>query len=212
MVFSLSVLWWIRIRGLWKLSDGRDRLRGRLGLVLIGRATLSTSLIQFSVDGWGCVPSLLFDLRPNYGGGKEDNGDPLQKPSDLLHLACWCVVKNVYCSSSTSPLSWTDLLLINPFHVLRLPHSFKVCALPLPSYFIPHAPPPDFTPILLLEAEGWCPSYVTASRLSRGVHSACQGVKISGLRCGGPRGGAVSDFSQFGLESLHNHHLIEELL
>ena len=45
-------------------------------------------------------------------------------------------------------------------------------------------------------------SEVTASRLSRGVHSACQGVKISGLRCGGPRGGAVSDFSQFGLESL----------
>ena len=29
---------------------------------------LSKSLIQFSVDGQGCVPSLLFDLRPNYGG------------------------------------------------------------------------------------------------------------------------------------------------
>ena len=28
---------------------------------------LSKSLIQFSVDGRGCVPSLLFDLRPNYG-------------------------------------------------------------------------------------------------------------------------------------------------
>ena len=35
---------------------------------------LSTSLIQFSVDGRGCVPSLLFDLRVNYGGGNEDNG------------------------------------------------------------------------------------------------------------------------------------------
>ena len=34
---------------------------------------------HFSVDGWGCVPSLLFDLRPNYGGGNEDNGDLLQK-------------------------------------------------------------------------------------------------------------------------------------
>ena len=34
---------------------------------------LSKSLIQFSIDGWGCVPSLLFDLRPNYGGGNEDN-------------------------------------------------------------------------------------------------------------------------------------------
>ena len=29
---------------------------------------LSKSLIQFSVEGWGCVPSLLFDLRPNYDG------------------------------------------------------------------------------------------------------------------------------------------------
>ena len=26
---------------------------------------LHTSLIQFSDDGWGCIPSLLFDLRPN---------------------------------------------------------------------------------------------------------------------------------------------------
>ena len=26
---------------------------------------LSKSLIQSSVDGWGCVPSLLFNLRPN---------------------------------------------------------------------------------------------------------------------------------------------------
>ena len=32
---------------------------------------LSKSLIQFSVDVQGCVPSLLFDLRPNYGGGNE---------------------------------------------------------------------------------------------------------------------------------------------
>ena len=27
---------------------------------------LSKSLIQFSVDGWGCVPSLLLGLRPNF--------------------------------------------------------------------------------------------------------------------------------------------------
>ena len=60
MVFSLSVLWWRRIRGLWKLPDGRDWLRGKLGLVLMGGAMLSKSLTQFSVDGWSCVPSLLF--------------------------------------------------------------------------------------------------------------------------------------------------------
>ena len=39
---------------------------------------LSKSLIQFSVEGWGCVPSLLFDLRPNYSRGNEDNGNLLQ--------------------------------------------------------------------------------------------------------------------------------------
>ena len=39
----------------------------------------SKSLIQFFVDGKGSVPSLLFDLRPNYGGGNEENGDLLQK-------------------------------------------------------------------------------------------------------------------------------------
>ena len=33
--------------------------RGKLGLVLMGRAMLSKSLIQFSVAGWSCVPSLL---------------------------------------------------------------------------------------------------------------------------------------------------------
>ena len=40
---------------------------------------LSESLTQFSVDRPDCVPSLLFDLRPNYGGGNEDNGDLVQK-------------------------------------------------------------------------------------------------------------------------------------
>ena len=44
------------------------------GSVLLSGAMLHKSLIQFFVDGWGCVPSLLFDLRPNYGGGNEDNG------------------------------------------------------------------------------------------------------------------------------------------
>ena len=46
-------------------------------VLLIGRAMLTKSLIQFSVDGQDCVPSLLFDLRPNYSGGNEDNGDLL---------------------------------------------------------------------------------------------------------------------------------------
>ena len=50
----------------------------------MGGAMLSKSLNQFSVDGQGCVPSLLFDLRPNYGGGNEDNGNLPQKMHVLL--------------------------------------------------------------------------------------------------------------------------------
>ena len=44
---------------LWKLPNGRDR--EKLNLVLMCRAMVSKSLIQFSADGQGCVPSLLFD-------------------------------------------------------------------------------------------------------------------------------------------------------
>ena len=78
-VFILSALWWIRKRGLWKHPDGKDWLWGNLDLVLMGRAMLSKSLIQFSLHGWGCVPSLLFGLRPNFGRSNDGNGDLLQQ-------------------------------------------------------------------------------------------------------------------------------------
>ena len=74
VVFILSALSWIRIRGLWKIPDGRDWLWGKLGLALVSWAMLSKSFIQFSTDGWGCVSSLLFSLRPNYGRGNDGNG------------------------------------------------------------------------------------------------------------------------------------------
>ena len=38
-------------------------MKVKLGLVLMDGAIFSKSVIQFSVDGWGCVPSLLFGLR-----------------------------------------------------------------------------------------------------------------------------------------------------
>ena len=60
-----------------------------LGPILMGGTRLSKSLTQFSVDGWGCVPSLLLDLRPNYGGGNEDNGDLLQKVP-CVHCCTQC--------------------------------------------------------------------------------------------------------------------------
>ena len=52
----------------------------------MGRAMLRESLIQFSVDGVGGVPSLWFGLRPNYGRGNGGNGNLLQK--DLCPDCC----------------------------------------------------------------------------------------------------------------------------
>ena len=42
---------------------------------------LSKSLIQFSVDGQGCVPSLLCGLSSNYDGGNEDDGTSFKRSS-----------------------------------------------------------------------------------------------------------------------------------
>ena len=69
---------------------------------------LSESLTQLSVDRRDCVPSLLFDLRPNYGGGNEDNGDLLQK---VPHTHC-CTQSPQPCSRpppthATTNDSWT---------------------------------------------------------------------------------------------------------
>ena len=50
---------------------------------------LSKSVIQFSVEGWLYVPFLLFDLRPNYDGGNEDNGDLLQNVP-FMHCYTQC--------------------------------------------------------------------------------------------------------------------------
>ena len=52
---------------------------GETGSCSDGWGRVRKSFIQFSVDGRNCVPSLLFDLRPNYGGGNEENGGLLQK-------------------------------------------------------------------------------------------------------------------------------------
>ena len=52
-------------------------------------AMLSKSVIQFSVDGWGCVPPLWFSLRANYGRGNGGNGELLQK-DPLLHCCIQC--------------------------------------------------------------------------------------------------------------------------
>ena len=73
------------------------------------RAMLSKYLIQFSVDGRGCVPSLLFDLRPNYGGGNEDDGDLLQKPCRHCCTRCPRPCSSRPLTPASAGDSWTLL-------------------------------------------------------------------------------------------------------
>ena len=54
---------------------------GKTGSCSEGWAMLSKSLIQFSVEGQGCVPSQLLDLGPNYGGGNEKQFSSVQSLS-----------------------------------------------------------------------------------------------------------------------------------
>ena len=77
----------------------------------------SKSLIQFSVDGPGCVPFLLLDLRPNYGGGNEDKG-PMKALRHILPLTLqqatasardsWTLTgkSGSVCSGVTALFSW----------------------------------------------------------------------------------------------------------
>jgi len=74
----------------------------------MGRAMFSKSLIQFSVDGQGCVPSLLLELRPNYGGGNEDNGDLLQKvPGTHCYTQCLSPCSRPPLTHASAGDSWT---------------------------------------------------------------------------------------------------------
>ena len=77
-------------------------------LFLMGRAMLSKSLIQFSVDGRGCVPSTLFDMMPNYRGGNEDNGDLLQKvPYRHCYIQCPKLCSRPPLTHASAGDSWT---------------------------------------------------------------------------------------------------------
>ena len=149
MVFILSAFWQIRIRGLWKLPDGRDWLWEKLGFVTVGETgfcygMLSKSIIQFSVDGQDCVPSLLFDLRPNYAGGNEDNGDLLQ--SSHARTATVSTPEMYPCRESVATLqqkyNWFlcvlilySVSMINLFHVPSKKNIF-ISSIPICILFI----------------------------------------------------------------------------
>ena len=82
--FSFCLPSWIRKR-LMEASWWQRLTEVETGSVLLSGAMLHKSLIQFSVDGWGCVPSLCFGLRPN-NGNSGSNGD--LPPKDLCQNSC----------------------------------------------------------------------------------------------------------------------------
>ena len=79
----------------------------------MGGAMLSKSLIQFSVDRWGCVPSL-FDLRPNCP--LETPGHSQASPTQslvgtlLLSPGSWCT-HGFHCAlqESVSSVLWNQV-------------------------------------------------------------------------------------------------------
>ena len=62
---------------------------------------LTKSLTQFSVDGHGCVPSLLFDLRPNYGGGNGGGNEVLDEAHAEIKIARRNINNLIYTNDTT---------------------------------------------------------------------------------------------------------------
>ena len=101
---------------------------------------LSKSLIQLSFDGQGCVPSLLFDLRPNYDGRNEDNSDVLKKVP-CMHC---CVPPTLQQATAHPHFHWTlpdthgqvwVSLLWDHCSFLLGPGAYKVLFVPSKSLF-----------------------------------------------------------------------------
>ena len=109
----------------------------------MGVATHSKSLIQFSVSGQGCVPSLLFGLRPNHDGGNEDKGElhtavlsapnpaaghhppmrPLETPGHSLAVLCQFLLG----SQLLSPGSWCTQGFVCALQEVLSPVLWKFC-------------------------------------------------------------------------------------
>ena len=86
---------------------------------------LNKSLIQFSAEGWGCVLSLLFGLRLNYGRGNDSNGDLLQKtcastvvfhaPDTAAgHCQCTPLLETPAYTQASLAQSYVGTLLLSP--------------------------------------------------------------------------------------------------
>ena len=107
------------------------------GLVLMGRAMLSKFLIQFSVEGRGCVPSLLFALISNYGGGNEEWRPPSKVAMHALLHSVPLTLQQAIASTrfcrrplDTHRQVWVSLLWGHCSLLLGPGAQGSVCALP----------------------------------------------------------------------------------
>ena len=98
---------------------------------------LSKSLIQFSVDERGSVSSLLFDLKPNYGGGSEDNDNLLQNvPCTHCYTQCSQPCSRPPPTHASAGDSWTltgksgsvSCGVTAPFSWVLVPKRFCLCS------------------------------------------------------------------------------------
>ena len=161
MVFILSALWWIRIRGLWKFTDGKDWLWENLGLVLKGglcsvqfsrsvmspwtaarqtplSITNSRSLLKFmSIELW-CHPTIsssVFHFSSHLQSFLASGSFPV---SQLFTSGGPSI--GVSASVSVFPMNrmdWFDLLAVQgTFKSLFLHHSSKASILQCSAFFI----------------------------------------------------------------------------
>ena len=77
------------------------------------RAMLSKSFIQFSLEGWGCVSSLLFGLRPNYGSGNGGNSC-IHRPDPAAGTVNPCLCQRFLDTQASLDQSLVGLLLLSP--------------------------------------------------------------------------------------------------
>ena len=117
----LSAFWWMRIRGLCKLPDGKDWLWGKLGLALVGWATfqplnLSTNLLLM---GEAVFPPCSLAWGQNMIGvmvqfSHSVMSDSLQ-PHGLQHARLLCPSLSPGVCSNSCPLSrwWQTTILFS---------------------------------------------------------------------------------------------------
>ena len=116
---------------------------------------LGKSLIQYSVEGQGCVPSLLFDLRPKYGGGNDTRFFCVSVPSKSLFSQS-CV---------SSGYSMVELMVTSSKRAYAIPKSAT-----------PRAPAPAAGHCLLVppqETLKYSSGSVSVASLGPGAHKVC---------------------------------------